>query len=188
MKKKENNPKKKKIKPNLLIALTILVLILTSIIILSNNMKLTAKAVQEGCIPNWKCTQFAPQKCPIEGKRTRICTDLNDCGMPQSMPELEEECKTKTNYIILAIIGILLISVLIVLLNILRRVIRIEKQENLERPKVPNKVYKSHADYPSELEQYYASDSTYDLKTPVPEKSEKENLYSEKFPKNYWPE
>lgn len=179
---------KRNINKNKLIALVVILVALLVLSIILKNINLTTKAIEDSCIPNWKCTQFAPEKCPAEGVRTRVCTDLNDCGTPQSMPKLEEECTSINSYLIWIIIAVLLMIILIVLLTILRRLIKRENQEFITRPKVEPRSYRRHPSYPSELEQYYASDRTYDLKAPVPEKPNEENLYSEKFPENYWPE
>jgi hypothetical protein len=200
MKKEENKkdkktPQKRIFNKNNLITLIITLAVLIFLSIIFKNMNLTTKAIEGECIPNWKCTQFLPEKCPDEGERTRICTDLNDCGMPQSMPSLEESCKPGGNYVMLIIIVILLLIILIVLIKILKRMINREKREILEHPKVEPKHYKHDPTYPSELEQFYASERTHDLKVPIPNRTTKKEIKQqdktedegERYPENYWP-
>jgi hypothetical protein len=43
-----------------------------------------------GCIENWECTSWT--NC-IDGKITRECNDLNQCGTFQYMPLLSETCE-----------------------------------------------------------------------------------------------
>ncbi|NJL43702.1 MAG: hypothetical protein HC945_00005 [Nitrosarchaeum sp.] len=42
------------------------------------------------CIPRWECTPWGA--CQPEGVRTRICTDLNNCGTEEGSPPESELC------------------------------------------------------------------------------------------------
>ncbi len=142
----------------------------------------------EGCIPNWKCSKFIPDKCPIEGVRTRGCIDLNNCGTDEGKPALTQTCEKKSIlfYITISILSLAAIYLLII---VLKRIFK--KREKLnERQTAKDKYYKEGPEYPSETEQYYSSDQTYNLKPKS--KSKKNNQYEEeedqeKFSEKYWP-
>ena len=44
------------------------------------------------CTESWSCTPFQPTTCPTNRKRTRTCTDTNDCGTTKNKPEEIETC------------------------------------------------------------------------------------------------
>ncbi len=43
-----------------------------------------------GCTPSWSCTPWSI--CSSEGKQTRTCTDLRNCGTPYNKPAEEQTC------------------------------------------------------------------------------------------------
>ena len=136
------------------------------------------------CIPNWKCTQFLPEKCPREEKRTRTCTDINDCGTEKGKPELTQTCERK-NILVYILITLLGIAVIILIVIILKRII-IRREKLKERPRTEQGQYKNDPNYPSQIEQYYGSDQTHNFKE-QPETNPQSENYQEKFPDKYWP-
>jgi len=48
------------------------------------------------CIENWKCESWQPVECPITGKQTRTCKDLNDCGTVRYKPDILKECAVES--------------------------------------------------------------------------------------------
>jgi hypothetical protein len=44
------------------------------------------------CVENWSCTEWS--EC-IEGKQTRTCTDLNDCGTFVHKPAEMRDCEVE---------------------------------------------------------------------------------------------
>ena len=43
------------------------------------------------CNETWNCTEWGP--CMPNGTQTRICTDLNNCGLELKKPDLVQECE-----------------------------------------------------------------------------------------------
>ena len=193
MKKRGKNKQKKQFKDLkkkiILISLAIILLTITILLILKNT-NITGNAAEDGtCVPNWKCSDFFPEKCPKEGIRTRTCTDLNNCGTLEGKPELTQACERK-NIIVPILIGLLIFAVLQLSLYLIKRIFR-KKEKIKERPKAKDKHYKDDANYPSEIEQYYGSDQTHNFKAQKKPKNtnkpKEEDEYSERFPEKYWP-
>ncbi len=140
------------------------------------------------CIPDWKCTSYLPEKCPREEKRTRTCTDVNDCGTEQGKPELTQTCERK-NILIYFLIFLLGAAVIALIIIILKRII-VRREKLKERPKTEQGYYKDDPNYPSQVEQYYGSDQTYNFKAQPktnPQSQNSQENKQEKFPDKYWP-
>ncbi len=187
-KKTKNKKSFKDLKKKIIIFSIVIILVLLIFFIVTKGINITGNAPGDPqCVPNWKCSEFFPQKCPAEGIRTRTCIDLNDCGTIQGKPELTENCERKSP-LILILIGILIFAAIELSTNIIRRIFR-KKEKLKERPKASDKHYKKHPNYPSDVEQYYSSDQTHnyksDKKTKNPKKDEEET--QETFPEKYWP-
>ena len=185
IKKKQN---KKISKKKVFVLLGIILILLVIIFILFEHPSIATNAIDDGtCIPNWKCTQFTPEKCPVNEERIRTCMDLNNCGILQDKPELTQSCEKKSIpiYLIIVILGIIGLALIII---IIKRILKKEGKLN-PHPKVEHKAYKEDPNYPSEIEQYYGSDQTHNFKVPVKRDPnvpvEKDG--QEKFPSKYWP-
>ena len=42
------------------------------------------------CIPNWECVSWS--ECSEFGKKTRTCSDTNNCGINSGKPEISQTC------------------------------------------------------------------------------------------------
>jgi uncharacterized Zn-binding protein involved in type VI secretion len=42
------------------------------------------------CVPNWQCTSWS--ECGSDGKQTRTCSDLNNCGTISGKPAETQSC------------------------------------------------------------------------------------------------
>jgi amino acid transporter len=168
----------------------IVILLAIIFLLIFKNTNITGDATEnETCIPNWKCSEFFPEKCPKEEIRVRSCIDLNNCETLEGKPELTQACERK-NILIPILIGILIFAVLQLSLYLIKRIFK-KKIKYKERPKSKDKQYKNDPNYPSEIEQYYGSDQTHNFKTQKKPKNtnkpQEEDEYSEKFPEKYWP-
>ncbi len=167
---------------------SIIILLFIFTLIVLKNTNIIGKAIDDPeCVPRWKCSEFLPEKCPKEGIRIRECVDLNNCGTLKSMPNLTQSCERK-NIILAILAGILIIIIIEFIIYLLKKIFR-KKEKIGESPKATEKQYKEDPNYPSELEQYYSSTQTRDIKQKKKRKNNKkeEDNYLEKFPEKYWP-
>ncbi len=69
------------------------------------------------CTPSWTCNSWS--SC-VNNQRTRICTDLNNCGTIIGKPLETETCvyKAKTSWMFIVIISVLAIAIIIVIIAI----------------------------------------------------------------------
>jgi hypothetical protein len=126
------------------------------------------------CIPNWECTDFEPEKCPKDETRTRTCTDVNNCGTSQGEPGLTQTCKRiKTSTWILVGVGLLALMGLIIILSLEEK--KRHSQNTQKTPVTHEKPYKDDPNYPSNLEQGYSLERTYEFGPPInPDREEEE--------------
>jgi flagellar basal body-associated protein FliL len=134
------------------------------------------KPIEQGecpvCIPNWECTDFSPEKCPKAETKTRTCTDINNCKTSQGEPSLTQTCKrTKTSTWIIIGAVLIILMVLIIILSLERK--RRQAETSKKIPVTHEKNYKEDPNYPSNLEQGYSLERTYEFGPPInPDKEE----------------